>query len=242
VNRPENCGGSVAWKGWSDGSHALPPEAVPAGAAPAGGQDGRAPRPPFTLRDAAAAWLAGARDGSIRNRSGDVYKPSAIRGYEAALQRRILPELGAAKLADISRADVQDLADRMLAEGADPSTIRNALMPLRVIFRRAVGRGEVAVNPCTGLELPAVRGKRDRIASPQEAAELIAALPEDDRALWATATYGGLRRGELMELRWSDVDLAAGVIRVERSYDPSRARWRGLRRPDSRALLRSQAP
>jgi integrase len=176
--------------------------------------------PSITLREAADAWLAGARDGSIRNRSGDVYKPSAIRGYQAALEQRILPELGAAKLSDISRREVQDLADRLLAKELDPSTIRNAIMPLRVIYRRAVGRGEVAVNPCTGLELPAVRGRRDRIASPQEAAELIAALPEGDRALWATATYGGLRRGELMELRWEDVDLAAGLIRVERSYDP----------------------
>ena len=37
---------------------------------------------PTTLAEAAEAWLAGARDGSIRNRSGDPYKPSAIRGYE----------------------------------------------------------------------------------------------------------------------------------------------------------------
>ena len=46
-----------------------------------------------------------------------------------------------------------------------------------------------------------MRGKRDRIASPDEAAELIAALPEADRAVWATAMYAGLRRGELMALR-----------------------------------------
>lgn len=176
--------------------------------------------PLITLREAAAAWLAGARDGSIRNRSGDVYKPSAIRGYDAALRMRVLPDFGGAKLADISRQDVQDLADRMLAGGSDPSTIRNAIMPLRVIFRRAMSRGDVAVNPCTGLELPAVRGTRDRIASSEEAADLLAIVPESDRAVWATAMYGGLRRGELMELRWSDVDLAAGVIRVERSYDP----------------------
>jgi integrase len=75
-------------------------------------------------------------------------------------------------------------------------------MPLRVIYRRALARGEVAVNPCTGLELPAVRGRRDRIASPAEAAALIEALPESDRALWATALYAGLRRGELLALRW----------------------------------------
>ena len=58
-----------------------------------------------------------------------------------------------------------------------------------------MSRGEVDLNPTTGLELPAVRGKRDRIASPEEAARLIAALPASDRALWATAMYGGLRRG-----------------------------------------------
>jgi integrase len=92
-------------------------------------------------------------------------------------------------------------------------------MPLRAIFRRAVNRGEVAVNPTTGLELPAVRGRRDRIADPEEARELIAALPPQDRAIWATALYAGLRRGELMALRWDDVDLEGRRIRVARSWD-----------------------
>jgi integrase len=178
-----------------------------------------------TVRDAAEAWLAGARDGSLRTRSGDQFKPSTLRGYEEALRTRILPALGGAKLSEVTRTDVQDLADRLLAEGLDPSTIRNALMPLRVLYRRAVARGEVGLNPTTGLELPAVRGRRDRIASPREAHELLAALDADDCALWATAFYAGLRRGELMALRWEDVDLAAGLIRVERSYDPRAAEY-----------------
>jgi integrase len=187
-----------------------------------------------TLRQAAVAWLAGAKDGSVRTRSGDRYKPSATRGYEQALRDRLLPELGGAKLSDIRRADVQDFADRLLAAGLDPSTIRNALMPLRAIYRRAVSRGDVAVNPTTGLELPAVRGRRDRIASPSEAADLLAALPEATRPLWATALYAGLRRGELMALRWEDVDLAEGVIRVERSWDVKA----GVIEPKSRAGVR----
>jgi len=100
------------------------------------------------------------------------------------------------------------------------STVRNALMPLRGIYRRAMDRGQVAVSPCADLRLPAVRGTRDRIAAPAEAAALIAAVPEQDRATWATAFYAGLRLGELRALRVEDVDLAAGVIRVERAWDP----------------------
>jgi hypothetical protein len=88
----------------------------------------------ITLNEAADAWLEGAKAGTIRNRSGDAYKPSVIWGYESALTRKIRPPLGAHRLSDVRRVDVQDLADRMLADGDDPSTIRNALMPLRAIY------------------------------------------------------------------------------------------------------------
>jgi integrase len=172
-----------------------------------------------TVREAADELIEGMRSGRVRTRSGDRYKPSAIRSYEAALRDRVLPILGGKRIGDVQRRDVQRFADDLLAEGRDPSTIRNALMPLRVIYRRALEDGDVAVNPCTNLRLPAVRGRRERIASPDEAQQLLAALPERDRPIWVTALFAGLRRGELMALRWEDVDLAAGVIRVERSYD-----------------------
>src|ERR671919_906355 len=172
-----------------------------------------------TVADAANELVAGMKSGRVRTRSGDVYKPSAIRSYEAALRDHVVPRIGRTRLGDVQRRDVQRIADDLLAESRDPSTIRNALMPLRVIFRRAVEDGDVAVNPCTHLRLPAVRGRRERIASPEEAQQLLAALPERDRPIWATALFAGLRRGELMALRWEDVDLAAGVIRIERSYD-----------------------
>ncbi len=112
---------------------------------------------------------------------------------------------------------MQALVDRLLAEGLNPSTIRCTVLPLRAIFRRAVSQGELVVNPRDGLELAAVRGKRDRVADPTEAEALVAAAPERDRALWGTLRR--LRRGELQALRVSDVDLASGVIRVERGWD-----------------------
>jgi integrase len=178
-------------------------------------------RPPkrTTIREAWEAWYEGAKAGTIRNRSGDPFKPSALRAYRGAMRNRVLPELGAVRLADLRRSDLQEFAEG-LTEGLSPSSVQVTLLPLRAIFRRALSRGEVAVNPCTGLELPAVRGRRERFASPEEGATLIAAVPERDRATWATALYGGLRLGELRALRVDDVDLAAGVIRVERGWDP----------------------
>ena len=174
-----------------------------------------------TLDDAAEHLLTGMRAGTIRDRSGGPYKPATVRGYERALRLRLLPEFGHVRLSGLRRNDVQDFIDRMLADGLSASTIKNTLDPLRVIYRRAIRRDEVSIDPTAGLDIPADRGRRDRFATPAEAARLIAAAPDEQRALWATAFYTGLRRGELRELRWSDVDLTASMIRVERALDDS---------------------
>ena len=98
------------------------------------------------------------------------------------------------------------------------------------------GRGGIPGRSRSRAGAPAagsVRPRRIRRSSPSpshgpaqrsigpspEARELIETAPVQDRALWATAFYAGLRRGELRALRWIDVDLAGRVIRVERSWD-----------------------
>jgi len=176
-----------------------------------------------TLREAWTVWLEAAKAGAIRTRSGDPYKPSALRSYDLGMEARVLPVLEDVTLSLLELRDVQALADRLLADGHDPSTIRNTFMGVRALYRRALARGEVAVNPTAGLQLPAVRGRRDRIASASEADTLLAVLPELDRAVWATAFFAGLRRGELMALNFEDAFTTIGrsnVITVERSYDP----------------------
>jgi integrase len=170
-----------------------------------------------TLLNAAENLVDGIASGAIRTKAGERYKPSVVREYERSLRLHILPTLGGAKLSKLQRRDVQRLVDGLLESGADPSTIRNALKPLQVIYRRAIEDGDLAINPCERLRLPAARGRRERIASPAEAAALIAALRHEDRALWGCAFYAGLRRGELRALPWNNVDLAEGLIRVERS-------------------------
>lgn len=117
-----------------------------------------------TLQEAAEAFVDGIASGAIRTKSGERYKPSVVREYERSLRLHVLPTLGGGKLSKIQRRDVQHLADDLLASSAEPSTIRNAPKPLQAIYRRAIEDGDLALNPCERLRLPAARGRRERIA------------------------------------------------------------------------------
>jgi integrase len=158
-----------------------------------------------------------------------------VREYERSLRLHVLPNLGGTPIGRIQRRDLQRLVDEMLGAGADASTIRNALKPVQAIYRRLIEDGDLAINPCAELRLPAARGRRERIASPEEARALIDATHVRHRALWGSAFYAGLRQGELRALRWEAVDFANGVIRVEHSMNS----YGELDDPKSRAGRRS---
>jgi integrase len=172
-----------------------------------------------TLADAIPEWLDDLRAGHVRDRSGDPYKPASVRGYEKSLRLRVLPVLGHLRVTDVAPKDVQQLVDGLVRDGCSASTIVTTLTPLRAYYRRAVARGDVKTNPTLRIEKPAVRSKPRRFASPAEVAALLAALDPADGPLWATAFYAGLRRGELIGLRWEDVNLADSVIHVRRGWD-----------------------
>jgi integrase len=133
----------------------------------------------------------------------------------------ILPELGTLRLTAITRNRVQDLIDELTASELAASTVHNTMLPLRAIFRRAVDRDEIAVNPMDRVSLPKDRARRDRVAEPRELDALLAVLPPSYRVLWAAAAYTGLRRGELQALRWEAIELDAGILRVTASWDRS---------------------
>jgi integrase len=171
-----------------------------------------------TLRQESDEWLAGARAGKITNKRGEAYKPAVIRNYELALRLRVLPVLGDRKLADIDLSDLLELKEQLQGTACSGSTIRNTFVPLQAIYRRARRAGVVATNPTLDLGLPTA-ASRDRAATPRQAAELLEALPESDRPMWATAFYAGLRRGELRALRVGDVDLEAATITVAHGWD-----------------------
>jgi integrase len=176
---------------------------------------------PTTIADAWALWLVKAKAGVIRSRGGELYKPGVIHTYELSFTGRLLDKFGTTKVGALKRVQIQRYVDELIAEPLAAQTVRNNINALRVLLKWCVREELIAVNPCDGLELPSGGVPRDNITPPSEAISLLAALEPVDRAIYATAFFAGLRRGELMGLRWGDVDLENNEIRVRQCWDPS---------------------
>jgi len=188
--------------------------------AAANGSPARAePDSKITVTRAVDELVARIKDGRTLTRSGRPYRPATVRSYEHTAENYIKPTMGHMRLGDVRRRDVQDFIDELRRAGLSASSVHNKLDVLRVLFKLAIDRDYVQDTPCTHLRLPAVRSKRPRIASPEEARKLIEALPADQRALWAALFFAGLRIGEARALRWRDVDFTADVIRIEHGWD-----------------------
>ena len=177
----------------------------------------------LTLTETAHAWVELAQAGVILNRSGRRYKPSALRTLEQDFRLKLIPALGPHDMNDITRADLQRHIGVWLSLELSASKVHSIVNAARVLWRDfdlITGTDNVlTVDPTRGLRLPAVTGRRDRIATSDEAHRLIDALEESDRPLWATAMYAGVRCGELRALRAENIDLALKRIRILKGWD-----------------------
>jgi integrase len=173
-----------------------------------------------TVAEASVDFIGGIKSGKVRQRGGHIYKPSTARGYERDLDKHAVRELGNKRLGRLQRPELQRWVDGLSTPERSPSTVKNIVAALRALVAFGELRGWVHLNPCDGLRLPAGEQARERIASPSEAAALIAAMQPRDRAALGFAVYAGLRFGELLALDVSRVDLAGGWIHVNRSWDP----------------------
>lgn len=178
----------------------------------------------LTLRRASDDFMEAAEAKLLLNRSGRPYKPSVLRSYRTALDLRVLPDYGVHPVIDLRRSDWQRLVTTLHRQGLAPSTIRNTFDPVRAIYRRLLSLEEVDVNPTRGLEFPVAEEARDRVAAPAVGALLLAALSYPEKAIYATAMYAGMRRGELQAVEDSGVDLDANLIAVRYSWDQEAGR------------------
>lgn len=166
-------------------------------------------------------WFAAAQEGAVRRSGGARYKLSSLREYQRQMRLYVLPTFDSRLVEDVRRKHVQELIGVLVKRGLAPNTIRNAILPMRVVLDWAERQEYVHGNAALNVVLPSGEAARERVAPVAEALELLAALDSDeDRELWAAAFFTGMRRGELMGLRCEDVDLKNRQIRVWRAYDP----------------------
>jgi integrase len=121
------------------------------------------------------------------------------------------------KLSAIARQHIIAVQARMLAGDtpAKPATIHKTLRGLKTIFNRAVARGYLYRNPVAGVAVPRVEPREQRVYTAAEVDRLLAAAPDIWwQALIRLAATSGLRRDELLNLRWRDVDFDRAAVSV----------------------------
>jgi len=154
-----------------------------------------------TLADHMTAWLA-------RAERTEELKATTLREYRRYASDYVVPALGALKLDGIRRAHVSQWIDAMGEEGRGTVAIHRAHATLRSALAAAVQADLLEVNPAASVKLPKSTTRRVEPWEPADAGRFLdAAAQHRLGALFELAVMTGMRRGELVGLRWRDVRL-----------------------------------
>jgi integrase len=152
-------------------------------------------------------------------------KPSTAASYRAQIDRNLKPVIGHERLQSLSPSSLTVIWRTMFESGGQAGkplsvrTVQYARSILRRALNDAVTERVLEVNPVVGSKCPKADGKPQHTTwTGEQVKAFLDHLGEERWApLWHLATATGMRRGELMGLRWADVDLDAAVVSVERS-------------------------
>jgi integrase len=165
----------------------------------------------------------------LERRRNDL-RPSTLAGYRQAARCYLRPHLGQHRLDELDRRTIERLYAHLLARGGlhdkplSPGTVRLAHVVLRRSLQDAVLDGLIDENPAAMARTP----KHDpyeteldddlRVWTAEQAVRFLADVDDHPmRAIWHVALGTGARRGEILGLRWRDVELDAAQIRIRRS-------------------------
>lgn len=157
-----------------------------------------------------AEWL----DEWLADHARAVRPQTAVR-YEQVIRVHLTPHLGAVRLQRLSERDIRSWMAGLERAGVSASMVAYARRVFAIALRRAVQHGLLDRSPLLGVKAPRVEQPEVAAWTIDEAAALHRAAGPDD-GLFVLGLERGLRRGELLGLKWEDIDLERGVLHVRR--------------------------
>jgi integrase len=152
-------------------------------------------------------------------------RPRTFENYHGVVHNHLVPEIGRRRLDRLTTTDVRRMINRKADSGLAPATVKKLHVVLGSALQHAVRDDLVARNVARLVEVSVPQSASVKPLTVNEAKQLLRAATGDRLyALWAVAIGIGLRRGESLGLRWDDIDLAAGTIRVEQTLQRSKGK------------------
>ena len=147
-------------------------------------------------------------------------KPTTLRGYDSYLCAHIYPVFGDKAIGEITTAGIQRWLNERKQLGK--ATLKKMLDLLKQILEYAAAESIIKENPANSklIVIPSDRVETREALTLEQVKEIlsnISNLREDDRRLMALLLLTGCRRGEVLGLRWEDIDVTSGLIHVQRN-------------------------
>ncbi len=169
----------------------------------------------MTVGEYLERWLRDSVAGNVR--------PRTLSNYRLQARRHIIPAFGGIKLKALTPAHVQGLYRQKLDSGLSPASVRYVHAVLHRALKQALRWGLVPRNVTEAVDIPKLVREEVRALSPEEArAFLETARGDRYEGMYVVAVTAGLRRGEVLGLKWTDVDLESAKLRVARQLQRMR--------------------
>jgi integrase len=163
----------------------------------------------LTLAEYLDRWLASL---------GQSVRPSTRRRYTDLMRQHVIPIIGHVRLSQLAPLHIQQLHADRLAAGLSPTTVAFLHFTLHRALKQAQRWNVVARNVTELVDAPRkARPEHQTWTAAQVAAFLAVADADEQAAFWRLSLLTGMRRGELLGLKWDDLDLAKGALAVRRS-------------------------
>jgi integrase len=148
----------------------------------------------------------------------DTVRPTTFERYEQVVRLHIRPVLGKVKLKNLTSAHVRGLYRQKLDSGLSSRTVQYVHVTLHKALKQAIADGLIPRNVTEAVKPPQVRREEMQPLTAEQVKVLFKAVKGDRlEALYILAVTAGLRQGELLGLKWDDIDLEAGTLQVRRT-------------------------